>query len=312
MGPPFLPTAVFSLALFVPLNEAQPIPTDECGIRPLVDEIKGSRIVGGHDAQVGAWPWQVSLQIFHFGEGFKHACGGCLINHNSVLTAAHCIRNWMDPGFWKAVIGLHHTSRYLPQTVTCRVRAIMAHSDFNKDTFENDLALVKLIDTVEFNDYIQPICLPNNPLVVTDETPCYISGWGDTKEKIRNRDVLQEAQVDIIPEQVCNRDNWYGGAIKKNMLCAGAESGGIDSCQGDSGGPLMCYFPDATKYYLIGITTTGAGCGRPKLPGIYTSTANYRSWIQSHIILFDKTSTVRIPYVLIFLTVEWVTLHIVL
>uniref|UniRef100_A0A8D2J0J2 Peptidase S1 domain-containing protein n=1 Tax=Varanus komodoensis TaxID=61221 RepID=A0A8D2J0J2_VARKO len=242
----------------------------------------GSRIVGGHDAQLGAWPWQVSLQIYRFGVGYMHMCGGSIINHNSVLTAAHCIKKWKDPAFWRAVIGMHHLSKFQPHTVKSRIRAIIIHSEYNKITFQNDLALFKLIHSVEFNDYIQPICLPDTPLPLTEDSPCFISGWGNTMEKGRARDMLQEVQVDIIPSELCNRYDWYGGAIREEMLCAGAETGGVDSCQGDSGGPLTCYFPDVTKYYLVGITSFGFGCGRPKLPGIYVRTANYRNWIHSH------------------------------
>nr|XP_020639828.1 transmembrane protease serine 12-like isoform X1 [Pogona vitticeps] len=289
------------------------IPTDECGTRPVVDEIAtGTRIIGGHDAQLGAWPWQVSLQVYHFGVGYVHVCGGSLINHNSVLTAAHCVRKWTDAGFWRAVVGMHHLSKHQTHTIKSRIRAIIIHSNFNHATFENDVALFKLMESIKFNEYIQPICLPDGPLAVTDETPCYISGWGNTMEKGRHRDILQEAQVDIIPLAVCNSHDWYGGKIKDDMLCAGTESGGIDSCQGDSGGPLMCYFPDATKYYLIGITSFGFGCGRPKLPGIYVRTAHYRSWINSQAILFDKASTMKVPRVLILLIVQWVIFHNVL
>lgn len=67
----------------------------ECGERVLVDMISGPRIVGGHDAQLGAWPWQVSLQVYQYGVGFKHLCGGSLIDEYSVLTAAHCARGHM-------------------------------------------------------------------------------------------------------------------------------------------------------------------------------------------------------------------------
>ena len=37
---------------------------DECGTRPLMGLGTKPRIVGGHDAQPGAWPWQVSLQVY--------------------------------------------------------------------------------------------------------------------------------------------------------------------------------------------------------------------------------------------------------
>ncbi|XP_062977534.1 transmembrane protease serine 12-like [Elgaria multicarinata webbii] len=209
-----------------------------------------------------------------------------------------------------AVIGLHHLYVDDSHTVKRQVGAIMMHSNYDFATFENDIALFILTTFVKYNDYIQPICLPDTLPLLTDETPCYISGWGYTTENGKNEHVLQEAQVDIIPLHVCNRYDWYGGTVAWNMLCAGSADGSVDSCQGDSGGPLMCYFPDVSKYYLMGITSSGYGCGKPNFPGIYVRTANYTSWINSH--LHNKNPIVNIRFVLIFSAVVWITFHIVL
>lgn len=54
-----------------------------CGDAPL-NTMMEERIVGGEDAAVGAWPWQVSLHKQ------RHFCGGSLINQQWVLTAAQC------------------------------------------------------------------------------------------------------------------------------------------------------------------------------------------------------------------------------
>ena len=54
--------------------------------------------------------------------------------------------------------------------------------------------------------------------------------------------------------------------------------GGKDSCQGDSGGPLICVNGD-NEPVLVGLTSWGAGCARPGLPGIYTNVVNYEDWI---------------------------------
>lgn len=40
-----------------------------------------------------------------------------------------------------------------------QIQEVHVHPQFNPGTFDNDLALVRLKDHIEFNDYIQPICL---------------------------------------------------------------------------------------------------------------------------------------------------------
>ena len=49
-------------------------------------DVGKSRIIGGHEAEPHAYPWQVSFRQLG-----QHICGGTIINEKQVLTAAHCV-----------------------------------------------------------------------------------------------------------------------------------------------------------------------------------------------------------------------------
>ena len=48
------------------------------------------RIVGGSNADISDYPWQVSLQR-RSGSGWYHICGGSIIDNRWIVTAAHCV-----------------------------------------------------------------------------------------------------------------------------------------------------------------------------------------------------------------------------
>ncbi|XP_069735534.1 transmembrane protease serine 12-like [Phaenicophaeus curvirostris] len=262
------------------------VSAEECGQRPLLNGPGGSRIVGGHEARTGAWPWAVSLQHSYSPGRFRHICGGVLVNRSFVLTAGHCTKDKTDVHSWRAALGTRSLLKHDKHTARRKISSITVHPEFNMESFENDLALFKLDSAVHYSNYIQPICLPpaNFSQAIENQTECFIIGWGRTAEKGKMSPVLKEARVEIIPSNVCNSPYAYGGLINKNMICAGLPFGGIDSCQGDSGGPLACYHPCTKRYYLIGITSFGVGCGRPTFPGIYVRLSQYLQWIESELL----------------------------
>lgn len=51
---------------------------------------ENGKIVGGHGTTIEAHPFQISLQYWE-----EHSCGGSILDENTILTAAHCVEEYV-------------------------------------------------------------------------------------------------------------------------------------------------------------------------------------------------------------------------
>ncbi|XP_048850273.1 coagulation factor XI-like isoform X2 [Brienomyrus brachyistius] len=233
------------------------------------------KVLGGRDAAPGAWPWQVSLQLKHR-SGNSHICGGSSLSPRWIITAAHCLEstNASDYRISAGVVKLSEAAQ------SHAVESMMKHPDFNEDTFENDVALVRLKTPLKYTALQGSICLPDKEKEAEIwGQSCTVTGWGKLASGALP-DILQQAQVPLITPEECD-SLLLQNKVYSNMLCAGYQEGGVDTCQGDSGGPLVCQAKG--RWYLMGVTSWGDGCGEAKKPGVYTRVASYFDWIQNGI-----------------------------
>ncbi|XP_077385821.1 trypsin-1-like [Festucalex cinctus] len=263
------------LAVLVPGGAGQSN-EPQCG-RVLVGS--SQRIVGGVTAAEGAWPWQGSLHRNNF-----PTCGASLINNQWVLCAAHCFPNLITSNLL-VYLGRQTQQGTNGNEQVRRVTQLIPHEDYNADTFNNDIALLRLDSPVEFTDYIQPVCLAAQGSTVATGTEVTVTGWGTigTDEPLPAPQALQEVTVPIVSNGDCN--DVYG-VITNNMICAGTDAGGQDSCQGDSGGPLVSLSEagvNTTRYVQVGVVSFGRGCALPEIPGVYARVSQYQSWITSRV-----------------------------
>ncbi|XP_047191726.1 transmembrane protease serine 5 [Scophthalmus maximus] len=243
----------------------------ECGTRA-----KLPRIIGGVEATLGRWPWQVSLYYSN-----RHTCGGSIITSQWVVTAAHCVHNYRLPqvSSWVVYAGIvTRSSAKMAQHKGYAVEKIIHHKNYNHRSHDSDIALMKLRTPLNFSDTIRPVCLPQYDYDLPGGTQCWISGWGYTQpDGVHSPDTLKEAPVPVISTKKCNSSCMYNGEITSRMLCAGYTEGKVDACQGDSGGPLVCQ--DESVWRLVGVVSWGTGCAEPNHPGVYTKVAKFLGWI---------------------------------
>ncbi|XP_067910190.1 transmembrane protease serine 4-like isoform X2 [Heterodontus francisci] len=231
------------------------------------------RIVGGEDATIDEWPWQVSLQYKK-----QHLCGGSIINSQWILTAAHCFpEEYHQIQNWKVYTG---SNTLYSGGSTYSVMNIITNGNYNPQNSDYDIALIKVRSPLPYTDEIRPVCLPNYNSPIQKNTLVWVTGWGYRKEFGQVSTVLQQANVSVIERAICNSRQYYGGQITDRMLCAGYPAGKVDACQGDSGGPLVYRY----KYWqLIGIVSWGTGCARPNRPGVYSDVTALLDWVYNAI-----------------------------
>ncbi|XP_043976577.1 transmembrane protease serine 4a isoform X2 [Gambusia affinis] len=224
------------------------------------------RIVGGVDAHIEEYPWQVSLQ------NGGHRCGGSLVSSRWIVTAAHCFSSNKEVSRWTVMSG----ETYMTTLGGSSVDKIIIHNKYDEARNDYDLAMMRLSSPISLGDKRKPVCLPPKDLLLPDKAPVVVSGWGLLRENGKTSTILQKADIEVIDRKTCS--NIYG-SISQRMICAGNLKGGVDSCQGDSGGPLV--YLSSSKWNLVGVVSWGDGCARENRPGVYSNVDNMLNWIYS-------------------------------
>jgi len=270
--------------------------TCQCGM------IDTTRIIDGVEVDPPQkYPWQVALQIEHTN---WVSCGGSIINEKWIITAAHCVTvtkscntpsatidkcafNANDlcskrPSKWlsklKVLVGEHDISTYrdnITDTKKYSIKDVFPNKDYNCKTWDNDIALLELTETIPFNNVISPICLPKDDTDDYVGMDAIVTGWGRTKSGSGSK-YLKELEMTIH----ANNDCGMRPALSPNKICAIPQTIG-GSCRGDSGGPLAVVDSEDKTYILVGVDSHGRCDATGNYPTVYArvSTEMMLQWI---------------------------------
>ncbi|KAK0182321.1 hypothetical protein PV327_000472 [Microctonus hyperodae] len=245
-----------------------------------------TRISNGEPAELGAWPWIAAI-------GYKSnkniskiewKCGGSLISSRHVITAAHCIR----PNILLVRLGDLNLERDddNARPVDFAIEKFQIHPNYNPFRKVHDIAVLRLWEDVQFNDFIKPICLPIFDELLNEDFIRHtltVIGWGIMKSYIK-ADHLQQTQLTVMNQKKCiEAYTNYSVIIDENVICAGGPQDKKDACKGDSGGPLM--IQSNNTFYEIGIVSFGnIECSSLTIPGVYTAINRHLDFIISQLI----------------------------
>ncbi|XP_049832124.1 trypsin-7-like [Schistocerca gregaria] len=225
-----------------------------------------ARIIGGTEANISNFPWQVSVEA-----AGDHTCGGSLISPDWVLTSSLCLDGFS--GVFEHLLQFVSlragTSTKGSGGVVLLAAEMYEHPLYIPLTVDYDVALIKVNGSFALGPNVQAVSLPEQGYDPPVGLPVTITGWGYNVTDGSLSSVLQKVDVNIVDRAVCQA-TYVIRNVTARMVCAGELLRG--SCDGDFGGPLVS---GSTQVGVLSWTLFPCELGLD----VYANVGSVRSWI---------------------------------
>ncbi|XP_012674084.2 haptoglobin-like [Clupea harengus] len=246
-------------------------------------------------------PWQVMVYLsegeFHGGYG-----GGALLSDRWVLTAGRNLflkksredTRGQQPLVPKVYLGVAKFED-ADGSKEAAVETVFLHPGFqNTSDWENDLALIKLKEPVNFNHTLMPIPLPeqgeNQEERLKEEAIFGAWDWGIIHYQ---PGAIKYLKLPVVSREVCRAEYQSGHSpvVDDNMFCTGASELFLNVCFNDAGSALVFQNPKTNRVYAAGIVSYDKVCAFKKY-AVHTRISAYLPWIRD-VMRGDKVSAQR-------------------
>ncbi|XP_049961970.1 transmembrane protease serine 11D-like [Schistocerca serialis cubense] len=163
--------------------------------------------------------------------------------------------------------------------VVVAVTDIVVHEGFDEMAYTNDVALLKLAQSLSFSSTIQAVSLSASGQQTAASTTATVVGWGSTESSSSFVSGLRKVDVPVWLDAYCaaTYENYYMYTRETN-ICAGESGKG--KCGYDVGGPLL------VNGQQVGVASwDGYDCATAGSPGVYAEVSYYVDWISQNAVL---------------------------
>ncbi|XP_037825788.1 venom serine protease [Lucilia sericata] len=242
-----------------------------------------TKIVNGQQTATNEFPSMVALKDRTTNQASY--CGGAIVSHRYVLTAAHCARVQTNPANILIRAGRQNLLAN-PDTMYAAdyyVSQIIVHGSYTANPVNNDIALLVTTTNIEWSRGVGPICLPSDANANNNFAYNYVDviGWGTTSFAGPTSSTLLKVHLMVQSNSACQQAYQGITTIYPSQMCTYDTTGtNKDSCQFDSGGPAVYKY---NRQFILGIISFGKGCGQGGYAtGVNTRVTSYLSWIKQN------------------------------
>ncbi|XP_053668312.1 serine proteinase stubble-like [Anopheles marshallii] len=239
-------------------------------------------------AEYGEIPWMVALLQL---PDKRYCCNGALIEKNAILTTAHCITNC---GGWASEIvvrvgewDMRSTAEQVLPRLDIGVKRVHLHGDYVKSSLINNIALLVLNESVQYQATVQPVCLPSAEYKLRSRENMIATGWGAMVEANATlNQTLKRLDLQSVETSICKKElkteERRAFDLHHSFVCADINHKEKERpCIGDAGSPVVVEIPGMVdRYYLHGLVSWGYGCNQSRITYIVlTHVGHFRNWI---------------------------------